>query len=265
MRVVRVLMCRPTHFDVDYIINPHMVPHSVDKAKAMRQWQALVAALERLGIQVDVIEQAPDAPDMVFATDQAIVQNGKAFLANFRYPERKGETKYYREWFKAHGFEPRELTNVFSFEGGDALFVGDTLFVGTGFRANVGSCEELSQALDTDVVPLRLIDPKFYHLDMCFLPIDSDAAFYYPPAFSQNSQNILKKLIPDLHELTRKEAEGYAANSFVTDSMVVIQSGNPTFVRKLNKLDKQVIELDLSEFKKAGGGIHCLINTLERK
>ncbi len=263
-RVTKVLMCRPTHFDVDYVINPHMVPHSINRQRAMRQWRALVEAVESLGVTAEIIEQAPDVPDMVFATDQGIVKGGKALLANFRYPERKRETPYYREWFEDHGYAPQELTHLFSFEGGDSLFMGDVLFVGTGFRANVASCEELSQTLNADVVPLRLVDPKFYHLDMCFLPLDAETAFYYPPAFSDSSRARLQKLIPDLHELSTEEATGYGANSFVTGSTVVTQAGNPSFTRKLKKLGRDVVEVDVSEFKKAGGGIHCLINTLEK-
>ena len=264
-RVTKVLMCRPTHFDVDYVINPHMVPHSINRKRAMDQWEALVAAIESLGIKAEVIDQKPDVPDMVFATDQGIVKGGRALLANFRYPERKRETRYYRQWFEDNGYELYELTKLFSFEGGDALFAGDVMFVGTGFRANVASCEELSHTLNTDVVPLRLVDPKFYHLDMCFLPLDDETAFYYPPAFSDSSQARLQKLIPDLHELSEGEASGYGANSFVTGSTIVTQSGNPSLKRKFKKLGRDVVEVDLSEFKKAGGGIHCLINTLEKK
>lgn len=264
-QVARVLMCRPTYFDVEYIINPHMVPGSVDKRLAMRQWEALATAIHSLRVKVDVIDQRPDVPDMVFATDQGVVQDGVVLLANFRYPERKPETDYYREWFKNQGFRLKGLTNVFSFEGGDALFFGQMLFVGTGFRANAASCEEVAQALDIDVIPLRLVDPKFYHLDMCFLPLDVQTAFYYPPAFSQNSCALLQKLVPKLYPLTKKEAGGYAANSFVSDGSVVIQTGNHSFRRKLEGLGKKVIEVNLSEFKKAGGGIHCLVNTLERK
>ena len=264
-RVTKVLMCRPTHFDVDYVINPHMVPHSVNQRRAMQQWESLLEAVESLGVTAEVIDQKPDVPDMVFATDQGIVKGDKALLANFRYPERKRETHYYRQWFQDNGYEPQELTHLFSFEGGDALFVGDVLFVGTGFRANVASCEELSQALNADVVPLRLVDPKFYHLDMCFLPLDDETAFYYPPAFSDSSRARLQKLVPDLHELSAKEAESYCANSFVSGRTVVAQSGSPSFKRKLEKLGRNVVEVNMNEFKKAGGGIHCLINTLERK
>jgi len=265
MKVTRVLLCRPTYFVVDYIINPHMQPHSVDQAKAMQQWEALKSSLESLQITVEVIEQAPDVPDMVFATDQGIVQDGRVLLANFRFSQRKKESQYYRKWFTEHGFGIRSLSNVFPFEGGDTLFFGDMLFVGTGYRASVASCEELSKKLDKDVIPLRLVDPAYYHLDTCFFPLGRDTAFYYPPAFSPNSQSLLKKLVPNLLEMDEAEAAGFAANSFVSDKTVLIETGVPTFKTKLEQLGYNVVELDMSEFNKSGGGIHCLINTLEKE
>lgn len=264
MRVTRVLMCRPTNFDVEYVINPHMKPYSVNHDLAMQQWEGLVAALRTLDVTVEVIDQPPGVPDMVFATDQGIVRGDKVLLANFRYQQRKKETPLYRRWFTEHGYEPYELTNMFSFEGGDGLIVHDTLMIGTGFRANVGSCEEIAQVLGIDVFPLRLVDPNFYHLDMCFLPLSNDTGLYYPPAFSEASLRLMQKLIPHLYEMTIAEARGYAANSFVTGDTVVLQSGNASFRQRLEALGRTVVEVDVSEFKKAGGGIHCLINTLER-
>lgn len=262
--IKRVLLCRPTHFTVDYIINPHMQPHSVNPKKALQQWEALVACLESLNIKVDVIEQQPDVPDMVFATDQGIVRDGAILLANFRYPQRQKERVYYREWFRDHGFRLRALSNIFPFEGGDTLFFGDMLLVGTGFRANVASCEELARKLDVDVMPMRLVNPRFYHLDMCFLPIDAETAFYYPEAFSRNSRNLLKRLVPNLYELSEEAAEAYAANSLVSGKDILISKGCPqSFHDDLKKLGMHIHEIEMTEFKKAGGGIHCLINVLE--
>jgi N-dimethylarginine dimethylaminohydrolase len=263
MTVKKVLLCRPNYFSVDYIINPHMQPHSVDRAKALEQWEKLVDVLKGLEIKVEVIEQAEGVPDMVFATDQGIVQGNDVWLASFRYAERQKERPYYRDWFRDHGYELRSLTNIFSFEGGDTLFFDDMLFVGTGFRANVASCEELSEALNIDVIPLRLVDASFYHLDMAFLSIDKETAFYYPGAFSTNSKNLLKRLVKNLHELTKEQVEAYAANSYVTGDTIIVQSGVPSFKEQLEALGKKVIEVDVSEFRKAGGGIHCLINTLQ--
>ncbi|HEY1085491.1 MAG TPA: arginine deiminase family protein [Candidatus Saccharimonadales bacterium] len=263
MNVSRVLLCRPTHFQVDYVINPHMKPFSVDPKNAMKQWEKLVATLESLDIKVDVIEQEQGVPDMVFATDQGIVRDGAVVLANFRHTQRKKERQYYRKWFRDNNFRLRALSNVFSFEGGDTLFFGDMLLVGTGFRANVASCEELANKFDIDVIPLRLTDPNFYHLDTCFLPVDHENAFYYPPAFSSASAKLLEKLIPNLHEFSRDEAFGFGANSFISGNHVVMQANLPTLKQKLEKLGKIVHEVDVSEFNKSGGGIHCLINTLE--
>ncbi len=262
--IKRVLLCRPSHFTVEYIINPHMQPHSVNPKKAMQQWESMAACMESLGIQVDVIEQQPGVPDMVFATDQGIVRDGAVLLANFRYPQRQKERVYYREWFRDHGFRLRALSNIFPFEGGDTLFFGDMLLVGTGFRANVASCEELARKLDVDVMPMRLVNPRFYHLDMCFLPIDDRTAFYYPEAFSRNSRNLLKRLVPDLYELSEEAAEAYAANSLVSGKDILISKGCPqSFHDDLKKLGMRIHEIEMTEFKKAGGGIHCLTNVLE--
>src|SRR4051812_5642594 len=190
--VKRVLLCRPNHFTVDYVINPHMQPYSVSAERAFEQWEDLVKVLKSLKIKVDIIEQEEDVPDMVFATDQGIVRDGAVLLANFRYRQRQKERIYYREWFRQHGYRLRALSNLFPFEGGDTVFFNDVLFVGTSFRASVASCEELAKKLEIDVIPLRLVDPYFYHLDMAFLVINKDTAFYYPPAFSESSRNLLK-------------------------------------------------------------------------
>lgn len=263
-RVTRVLLCRPTNFTVEYVINPHMQPHAVNPAQALQQWDRLVATLRSLHINVDIVEQQPEVPDMVFATDQGIVRDGAVLLANFRYPQRQPERIYYRDWFRSHGFRTRALSNIFPFEGGDTLFMGDMLFVGTGFRASVNSCEELAQKLLVDVVPLRLVDPRFYHLDMAFLPITADTAFYYPPAFSANSRLLLKRLVPNLLTLSKPAAEAYAANSFVSGNDIVVGVGLPAgFQNDLKRLGLRSHEVDVGEFKKAGGGIHCLINVLE--
>jgi N-dimethylarginine dimethylaminohydrolase len=263
-KVKRVLVCRPTHFTVDYVINPHMQPYSVSPAKALKQWEKLVEVLKGLKIKVEVIDQQPDVPDMVFAADQGIVKDGAILLANFRYLQRQKERVYYREWFKDNGFKLRALSNVFPFEGGDTLFFNNMLFVGTSFRASVASCEELAQKLEVDVMPLRLVDPYFYHLDMGFLPINKDTAFYYPPAFSENSQNLLKRLVPNLLELSEEAVHAYAANAVVSGKDIIVTAGvPPDFKAQIKKLGLRAHEVDISEFKKAGGGINCLINVLE--
>lgn len=262
-RIKRVLLCRPNYFQVDYIINPLMKPFSVDPVLALEQWQNLVKTYESLGIQVDVIEQQPDVPDMVFATDCGIVTEGSILLANFRHTQRRPERQYYRQWFREHNFGLRALSNVHFFEGGDARFFGEKLFVGTGFRASRDSCEELAKKLNVEVVAIETTNPNFYHLDMGFLPLTDTASFYYPAAYSPDSQKVFRRHIEELFELTASAANDYAGNSVTSGTDIITQCKDPEFLKILKLLGYTVHQVDVSEFNKAGGGIRCLTNVLE--
>ncbi|VDM84540.1 unnamed protein product [Strongylus vulgaris] len=90
----RILMCRPTYFQLSYSINPWMdMRRGVNRPKAMEQWETLKRTLEDCGAQVEVMEAdgAESYPDMVFSANAAVIKGNRAYLANFTHPERKGE------------------------------------------------------------------------------------------------------------------------------------------------------------------------------
>ena len=258
-------MCKPLYFDsFDYVINPWMNPKTINKEQAMKQWQKLVQTYKNLGIAIEVIDQKEGNPDMVFATDQGIVQGKKVLLSRFWCDERKNESTHYEKWFEENGYTISYLPNGVFFEGnGDSFFWKDKLLIGVGYRADDKTCNAVSKLLDREVVAIEIVDPAFYHLDVGFFPLNTDTAFYYPPAFSEKSRGVLKKLVPNLIEFTKEEAYGFCGNSVATDHHVVHQKGNETFRNKLKKLGYLSLEVDTSEFMKSGGGIHCLTNILE--
>ncbi len=99
-RARHYLMCRPTYFAVEYAINPWMDPDvPVDTALAMRQWEGLRDVYRALGHQVDFVDPQPGLPDMVFAANGALVVGGKVLGAHFLSPERQPEAPAYRDWF----------------------------------------------------------------------------------------------------------------------------------------------------------------------
>jgi len=200
---------------------------------------------------------------MVFAADQGIVLEKTVILSRFWYKERRQETVYYEEWFIKHDYTLKYLPADIFFEGnGDAYLWNDTFFIGVGYRANYETCQAINKLSNHEVIPLEIIDPAFYHLDVGFFPLNSETVFYYPPAFSEKSRGVLKKLVPNLIEFSRDEAFGFCANSVVTKNYVIHQQNNPTFADKLRDLGYTSMEVDLTEFMKSGGGIHCLTNEL---
>ena len=258
-------MCKPLYFsELNYVINPWMKPGTINESATMSEWWKLVDIYKKLAIQVEIIDQAHGVPDMVFATDQGIVRGNHVLLSRFWYDERKKESVYYEQWFEKNSYKITYLPSGVYFEGnGDSCFWHDKLLIGLGFRADDYTCQAVGKLLDIEVVPLEITDPKFYHLDVGFFPLNDDTAFYYPKAFSAQSREVLQKLIPNLLELTKEEANGFCANSIVTGNTVIHQKGNIPFNHKLKELGYNSLEVDMSEFMKSGGGIHCLTNILE--
>lgn len=264
--IKEVLMCRPDHFSVNYQINPWMKIGSVDKTRANLQWNKLVGSLKKQNIKVNIINQQKGLPDMVFAADQAVIKNKNLVISNFHYSERRNEVKEYLPWFENQNFNIHYLPKKYFIEGsGECIWQNNRLFVGTGFRNSPNVCKFLSKFLDVETVCLELVNPRYYHLDTCFFILNPEVAFYYPHALSKRSIEILKELIPHLVPIKTEEAENFAANNLVTDHHVIMQKGNKEISEKVKNFGYEVVELNMSEFMKSGGGIHCLVSTIKEE
>lgn len=257
----RVLMCRPEHFTVSYRINPWMYPQQpTDTALALRQWQELYRTYQVLGFQVELIDPEPGLPDMVYAANGGFTLDGVAYTARFRHAERAPEGPAYGRWFADHGFRVAEAACVNEGEG-DFMLVGDTIYAGTGFRSDDASHDELRSIFDREVVTLRLVDPRFYHLDTAFAVLDPAggpaSVAYLPSAFDEASLAILRKRFPDAILATQADAEVLGLNSFSDGRNVVIASRAETFARDLTDRGFQPHGVDLSELLRGGGGVKC--------
>ncbi|MEK7571339.1 MAG: arginine deiminase family protein [Patescibacteria group bacterium] len=262
--IKKVLVCRPTYFSVDYVINPWMKPGTADTEVAMKQWKHLVQVYKKLGIEVNTIEQGEDVPDMVFAADQGIVQDKKVLLSRFRHRERRGESKYYEAWFSDNDYKIHYLPENVFFEGnGEMYFWNDLIFLGVGYRSSDETIPTLQKIFDREVIPLQITDPRYYHLDVAMLPLNNQTVFYYPHAYTLETQKILQKKIPNLLEFSQEEVLGFGGNSVITDHHVVLQKGNHTLEKKLQTLGYKTVPVDVGEFIKSGGGAHCLTNVLK--
>ncbi|MFT4110689.1 dimethylargininase [Propionicimonas sp.] len=260
-RARRVLMCRPEHFTVSYRINPWMHPAvPTDTGLALRQWQTLYDTYVRLGIAVELIDPLPGLPDMVYAANGGFVLDGTAYSARFRFDERAAEGPAYAAWFEQRGLRVAHARHVNEGEG-DFLPVGDTIFAGTGFRSAPSSHRELSRSFDREVVPLRLVDPNYYHLDTAFAVLDSDggpaSVAYLPDAFDQAGRRELERRFPDAVLATREDAAVLGLNCFSDGRNVVIASRATTFGRDLERRGYVPHGVDLSELLRGGGGVKC--------
>jgi N-dimethylarginine dimethylaminohydrolase len=256
-----LLMVPPDHYAVAYEINPWMsLGRPADPAEAARQWQGLrrlVAA--EMGARVHLAEPVPGLPDMVFTANAGLIWGRRAILSRFRHPERQGEAEQFARWFSEHSFSVERLPEGCYFEGeGDALFLGDTLFAGYHFRSDVCAHQWIGECLGVRTLSLQLADPRFYHLDTCFCPLDAETAAWYPPAFDDYARRVLAAEVPRLIEVTEAEAFRFACNAVVLGPHVALNAGCPEFEAQLRDLGFTPHATPLDEFLKAGGSAKCL-------
>jgi N-dimethylarginine dimethylaminohydrolase len=261
----RILMCPPDFYGIEYEINPWMDRAiGSDPIESHRQWRALHDTLVDLGVEVELMDAQPGLPDLVFTANAGLVYGNHFLSSRFRHGVRQGETPHFDRWARAHGFEVVTLPASHNFEGaGDALFCGPTLYAGYRFRSDARSHHWIGERLGVPVLPLELVDPRFYHLDTCFCPIDEHAAIYYPGAFDDYGRSVLGGQIDTLIEVSAEEAVSFSCNAVVVGKTVVLNDGAPKLARALEDLGFEARPLHLTEFIKAGGSAKCLTLRLD--
>lgn len=261
---IRFLMCAPDHYDVDYVINPWMEGniHKSSRDRAVDQWHKLFHVLKDNAI-VDLVQPQKGVPDMVFTANAGLVLGDTVVLSRFFHKERQGEEPFFKQWFEDKGYTVHELPKDLPFEGaGDALLdrEGRWLWAGYGFRSELDSHPYLAKWLDIEVLSLRLMDERFYHLDTCFCPLNGGYLLYYPPAFDSYSNRLIEMRVPSEKRIAIAEADAvnFACNAVNIDSIVVMNKASDELKARLQSAGFEVIETQLTEFLKAGGAAKCL-------
>lgn len=267
----RVLLTTPTHFDVRYVINPHMAAHvgSVDAGRALEQWRTLRSAYDTLGLTVNVVEGAEGLPDMVFCANQTLPFYDPAdgtrgvVLSRMATPERRDEVPAYEAFFRGIGYAVRALPPGTRFEGsGDALWHPGRflLWGGHGFRTDAATYAALADLLGVRVLLAGLTDPDFYHLDTCLCPLDERTALVFPGALAPDGLALVHRVFDRVVEAPEDEARhGFACNAHCPDGRhVLMPAGCPVTAERLRAAGYAPLELDVDEFHKAGGSVFCM-------
>ena len=264
----RLLVCPPDYFGIDYEINPWMHrSNGVSKTIAMRQWQSLMQVLEaEIGAGLERMQPVPGLPDLVFTANAGAIVGNRAVVSRFRYPERQREEAYFERWFNDHGYDILPLDRSLHFEGaGDLLGFPEELFGGYRQRTDIRVFPRISDWFQREIIPLELVDPRFYHLDTCFCPLSGGELLYFPSAFDQYGQRVIAERIAPERCLVVPEVEAlkFACNAVCLGKHVVLPSACAETMRLLESRGYLSHPLPLDEFMKSGGSAKCLTLALD--
>ena len=276
----RFLMCRPDHFGVVYAINPWMNPQDWREqedalaSQSRTEWAGLRAALIELGAGVELVPAASGLPDLVFTANGAVVLDRTALLARFRHPQRQAEENHFASAFRsmhARGLIDtiRTLPEDLVLEGaGDCVFDAsrNLFWMGYGPRSDKAARHVVAQTFGVEVVPLQLVDARFYHLDTALCPLPRGELLYVPGAFTPEGLAAMRERVAPEQRIEVDEADAcrLAANAVCVGDAVVMSGCGEDLRMRLAQRGYRVVATPLEAFQRSGGSAFCLTLRLDR-
>jgi len=220
-----------------------------DSGKALEQHAAYCEALIKCGVELTVLEADERYPDGCFVEDTAVVNSKVKVISRPGAATRRGEEEAISRVLA--GFGPTEsIIAPGTLEGGDILRAENHYFIGISERTNREGASQLSAILGKHGFTSSVIRVEAgLHLksDIAYL---GNGNFISTPVFSHVAHPA-KTIILDPEEY-------YSANCLQVNDYLLIAKGFPKSKKKILDLGYNIIELDMSEFRKMDGGLTCL-------
>ena len=270
-KLTRVLMSPPSYLEARPInaIAEKYVGQPFDKEKMREEYESLKALYRGEGITIEELPADPERPNSVFARDFGGCVREGYILGRYRIPLREKETADYGAKMKALGIPLLCQVREGHFEGGDFIFLDEkTIAVGMVARSDAAGVEEIRRAL----VPLGYTvlsvpaDPVYLHIDLLFNLVAPHLALAYEKALPREFLEEVKKRDIELISVPGDLVMNLGSNvEALGDGKVAALASNHRVNLLMEKKGLTVLEADITEICKSGGGPHCMTFPLERK
>jgi N-dimethylarginine dimethylaminohydrolase len=270
-QISRLLVSRPDFYAITEARNPFARSGAqVDRKLALQQWERLCEAFQRAGTELSVVDPWPSLEDMCFTSSQFFVgldrdERSFAIPSRMLHRSRRDEVEHLAKWYCGHGYRILDLDlegEEFLEGAADLIWAPDweSVWAGYGHRSTPGAVERfagLMESMGFEVRRLEMVDPYFYHLNLCLAPISADSLLIYSGAFAPEALASLR-MHANTYEVSREDALHFICNGVLVNGYYI----TPRLTRQLEQIlgteGIDPIVVDLSEFHKAGGSAASL-------
>lgn len=226
-------------------------PVPIDVGLARKQHAEYVDALREAGVQVEVLNADERFPDSCFMQDPAMIVDSAAILNRMGAPSRVGETDLVVDILRAR-FETHALAAPATLEGGDVMNVGTRLLVGESERTNRAGIEQLCALLEPRGIGVESVPVRG------MLHLLTDATYVGQGIMVVWDEFADAPALREFDKVIVPNEEAYAANTLGIGKYVIVPAGYPKTIERLRAEGFEVLQVPMSEFYKADGGVSCL-------
>lgn len=240
----------------------------MDVPTMLKEHEMFVEAYKKAGVEVEFLEPDEERPNSVFARDFGGCVKEGYIMGHFKLDMRYKEHIDYKKRMEELGIPMIGEVKEGLFEGGDFMFMNEHwVAVGMADRTNeagLGEIKKILEPLGYEVtgVPLK---KEYLHLDMCFNLVDDHLAVSYRQGLPEEFRKLLAKRNIEIIDVPEDAIYLHGCNlQALGEHRVMSLKQNERVNEKLAAKGMEVIELDITEILKAGGGPHCMTFPLLR-
>ena len=226
--------------------------------------------------------------NIFFARDQANVIFDTCVLSNMKFDIRKPEVAVIYNALKSLGYSKFLQVSDGAFEGGDAMIIGNDVYVGNGMRTDFQGAQQIARYFKQQGKKVYLVkiprtgsfngDMEIMHLDTFFMPLTDKKAIGCLQVLEEckvidletdSELPFLDRLVNagyDVLNIPKAEQKNYAANMLVTKpgAVIVPSDYNQVTTDTLTKNGVTANSAALLHLTKAVGATHCMALQIEK-
>ncbi len=223
-----------------------------DFKKAVKQHDNYIKALNRCGLEVIILDEDERYPDSVFIEDVALLTPECAIITRPGATSRRAEVDGMEDVLNSFYEHIEIIKSPGTVEAGDIMMVRSHFFIGLSQRTNEAGARQMISILEKYGMSGSLVTlEKVLHLK-------TGVAYLEDNNMLVAGEFVTKKEFSDFDKIVVDEDESYAANSVWINGKVLVPGGFPKVSNKIELAGYEVINVDVSEFRKLDGGLSCL-------
>ena len=239
-------LVRPPGISFPQAISNHPQKKGINYFRALNQHQNYVATLKQIGGKILSLPPEDSLPDSTFVEDTAFIFGETAFLCSTKETSRRNEVESVAKILKDH----LKLLQLEPYlDGGDILSTPEAVYIGLTGRTDPKAATFLSKQICKKMVSIPVI--KGLHLKSAVSYLGNNILLISP-------ERVETSAFKNFKWIEVEERDSYAANCLALGNRVIMPAGFQKVNEKIRQYGFETIELEMSEFEKADGGITCL-------